>query len=139
MDRDVGCPGCGFNLRGLVADRCPECNTRIQLILAQPEALWRMRRWIVAATLLTAISLAASVVTFATFYSTWGAAMVNVRVVFGQIVSIAVLLGLIVTLIRYAIGRNLPGAQARLLKSWIIAALISSGWSIIGNMLTAFF
>ena len=25
-DRDVKCPGCGYNLRGLAATRCPECS-----------------------------------------------------------------------------------------------------------------
>lgn len=30
-DRDVACPGCGYNLRGLKAERCPECNEALQL------------------------------------------------------------------------------------------------------------
>lgn len=29
--RDVRCPGCGYSLRDLKADRCPECGDRIEL------------------------------------------------------------------------------------------------------------
>jgi hypothetical protein len=32
-ERDAGCPRCGYNLRGLRQDRCPECNTRIELTI----------------------------------------------------------------------------------------------------------
>ena len=31
--RDVACPGCGYNLRDLAGDRCPECG---QVIVLQP-------------------------------------------------------------------------------------------------------
>ena len=36
--RDLPCPGCGYNLRGLAADACPECNQAITLRvnLAEP-------------------------------------------------------------------------------------------------------
>ncbi len=30
-DRDVPCPGCGYNLRGITTDRCPECSRAIAL------------------------------------------------------------------------------------------------------------
>lgn len=30
-DRDALCPGCGYNLRGLAGDRCPECARRISI------------------------------------------------------------------------------------------------------------
>ncbi len=30
-DRDAPCPGCGYNLRGLASDRCPECNNAVRL------------------------------------------------------------------------------------------------------------
>jgi hypothetical protein len=29
--RDVGCPGCGYNLRDLQTDRCPECGEELSL------------------------------------------------------------------------------------------------------------
>src|SRR5262245_60284030 len=30
-DRDVSCPGCGYNLRDLTRDRCPECDQELAL------------------------------------------------------------------------------------------------------------
>ena len=30
-ERNVPCPRCGYNLRGLVSDGCPECGDRLQL------------------------------------------------------------------------------------------------------------
>lgn len=37
-DRDVACPACGYNLRGLTANRCPECEMGVVLSvqLAEP-------------------------------------------------------------------------------------------------------
>ena len=35
--RDEACPGCGYNLRGLVGDRCPECNQQLSLRVALTE------------------------------------------------------------------------------------------------------
>lgn len=34
-DRDAACPGCGYNLRGLDADSCPECGRRLRLGLVR--------------------------------------------------------------------------------------------------------
>jgi hypothetical protein len=36
-NRDEACPGCKYNLRGLVGDRCPECNQQIALRIALTE------------------------------------------------------------------------------------------------------
>ncbi len=35
--RDVGCPGCGYNLRDGVGDRCPECGDELSLRLGLTE------------------------------------------------------------------------------------------------------
>jgi hypothetical protein len=32
-DRDIVCPGCAYNLRGLRSDRCPECGDQLELSL----------------------------------------------------------------------------------------------------------
>ncbi len=37
-ERDVACPGCGYNLRGLRGDRCPECNRLLRLTVAAVDA-----------------------------------------------------------------------------------------------------
>lgn len=42
-DRDVACPLCGYNLRGLYSDRCPECGrgVRLSVLLVEPYlCLW---------------------------------------------------------------------------------------------------
>lgn len=38
MDRDLPCPGCGYNLRGLPGRVCPECRQELRLTvgLAEP-------------------------------------------------------------------------------------------------------
>ena len=28
-ERDVECPGCGYNVRNLASDRCPECGEQL--------------------------------------------------------------------------------------------------------------
>lgn len=30
-ERDIACPGCGYNLRGLPGDACPECGKPVEL------------------------------------------------------------------------------------------------------------
>lgn len=49
-ENDVPCPNpkCGFNLRGLKDAMCPECKESLNLTVRRPEALWYMRRWVVA-------------------------------------------------------------------------------------------
>lgn len=32
-DRDVACPGCGYNLQGCAAEVCPECGAGIEIVL----------------------------------------------------------------------------------------------------------
>lgn len=36
-ERDEACPSCGYNLRGLASDRCPECMTELVLRVAMAE------------------------------------------------------------------------------------------------------
>lgn len=46
-ERDEACPGCGYNLRGLSGERCPECARELALAVAHREVLGvRARRWI---------------------------------------------------------------------------------------------
>lgn len=42
--RDVSCPGCGYNLRGLTARSCPECNQGLRLMVGLEEP--RLGSWI---------------------------------------------------------------------------------------------
>lgn len=36
-ERDAACPGCGYNLRGLATDKCPECNQHLEMRVALSE------------------------------------------------------------------------------------------------------
>lgn len=45
-DRTVGCPACGYNLRGVAGGSCPECGTRLTLQLNSvdvPHKWWLIR------------------------------------------------------------------------------------------------
>lgn len=43
---DFLCPGCGYNLRGLTRDRCPECGRPFERARLSESALpWLRRRW----------------------------------------------------------------------------------------------
>ena len=74
-ERDVPCPGCGYNLRGLAAGACPECNQDLELgiKLASP----RIGRLVAALTGLAAGAgasgavLAIQVVVW-TYWGGWG-------------------------------------------------------------------
>lgn len=37
-NRDTPCPGCGYNLRGLTGERCPECNEMLALSVSLHDA-----------------------------------------------------------------------------------------------------
>ena len=43
-DRDAACPECGYNVRGLTTDACPECHRRLRLEIARIPRPSR-RRW----------------------------------------------------------------------------------------------
>ena len=51
-ERDVPCPGCGYNLRGLAAGACPECNQDFELGIKLASA--RIGRLVAALTGLAA-------------------------------------------------------------------------------------
>lgn len=36
-DKDIACPACRYNLRGLTTDQCPECRQTLVLSVAQAE------------------------------------------------------------------------------------------------------
>ncbi len=52
-ERDVACPNCGYNLKGLTAGRCPECDQRLalQIALAEP----RFGAWMTCVLSLAAV------------------------------------------------------------------------------------
>lgn len=50
-DRDVACPGCGYNLRGCKSQQCPECAESIKLNVTHPGAAV-ITPWLVRTNLL---------------------------------------------------------------------------------------
>ena len=73
-DRDVPCPGCGYNLRGLTGTHCPECDElltitvglaepRLGIIIGVLAGLW--------STFGTAMAVTGGMVTFSLFYGDW--------------------------------------------------------------------
>ncbi|GEM_PF-992637 len=41
-ERDIACPSCGYNLRGLVSESCPECRQSLALSLTlKKPAFWQ--------------------------------------------------------------------------------------------------
>src|ERR1044071_7129464 len=59
-ERDAPCPGCGYNLRGLSADTCPECGVPLHLSVAMNES-W-IGRLLSAVVPLAAAAMAAGAV-----------------------------------------------------------------------------
>ena len=57
--RDVGCPLCGYNLRDLGSDRCPECGRFVRLGVSVAEPY--LRAWV---TMLVPLLLSAGVGVF---------------------------------------------------------------------------
>jgi hypothetical protein len=45
-DRDTACPGCGYNLRGLTKDVCPECQQQLTLRVGLTEPKFKL--WLTA-------------------------------------------------------------------------------------------
>lgn len=132
VDRDVACPTCGFNLRGLAGNRCPECSARIQLVIAHPDALWALRPWIVVASLALAASVGvnlASHITILVQYGSFSASPGPWVQISTTILLAIVFLALLVSLVRYAIRRNVAAAPSKLLTALLIAIVINSTWS----------
>jgi len=46
-ERDASCPLCGYNLRGLTSDACPECGKRLRLTVGLAEPF--LRAWVMLA------------------------------------------------------------------------------------------
>jgi DNA-directed RNA polymerase subunit RPC12/RpoP len=54
--RDIACPLCGYNLRGLTSPRCPECGRELRLSIGMAEPF--LRAWV---TLAVAVFAAAGI------------------------------------------------------------------------------
>lgn len=57
--RDIACPVCGYNLRGIASNKCPECGRSLELRIVSGDL--RVTAWVVA-LLSAALPLGASAV-----------------------------------------------------------------------------
>ncbi len=53
-DRDVACPGCGYNLRGSSGTCCPECGAPLGFSLGQT-AIHRRELWLIRSALIVLV------------------------------------------------------------------------------------
>ena len=61
-DRDVPCPGCGYNLRGIVGTKCPECSRSVDVAhLIERDRIGSIRGYPAAAVAGIAYIVAANV------------------------------------------------------------------------------
>ena len=137
-EHDVPCPNpkCGFNLRGLKHATCPECREPLSLTVRRPEALWSMRKWVVAAATCLALSAIVSGVSWLLSIFSGPA---NVWWTFESYLYLGMTFVLAiawtVTIIIYVNGarRGAPRALPRLLLSLtIILCLTNSIYALLG-------
>jgi hypothetical protein len=66
-DRDAACPLCGYNIRGLVSPRCPECGQalRLSVTLAEPY----LKAWIALIAALLPAAGVGAIFVYATCYA----------------------------------------------------------------------
>jgi hypothetical protein len=71
--RDVSCPRCRYNLRGLRCSSCPECGSALQLVVAVDPAHWLDAPWIQRASHPLAVAAVAWVGFLLFFGPVWAA------------------------------------------------------------------
>lgn len=92
-DRDVPCPHCGYNLRGLQAPVCPECKHDLQLKLDGDFAAMRylpMLYWLVGCMMLTALLTIIMTAGYWSTDSTWSS-ITQVLIYYGLPLVIAII------------------------------------------------
>lgn len=137
IDRDIGCPDCGFTLRGLAGNRCPECSTQIQLVIARPDPLWGVKRLLVATCMAYALISTMNLGTHV-WSLVQGPRMAFIFGAWQQLGSVALLLvasiGMSVALVRYWIDRRSQKRLGQLLVVLLTLLLLSSSWSILAHV-----
>jgi hypothetical protein len=66
-DRDAACPLCGYNIRGLISPRCPECGQALRLSVSLAEPY--LKAWIALIAALLPTAGVGAIVIFGFFYS----------------------------------------------------------------------
>lgn len=126
-DRDAPCPGCGYNLRGLRSDRCPECSQELELRVGLAEP--KMRLWLLAVIGAAAgvgfngLLLAYALIMIA---QAWRSGSMAVRFIGINVAGLLVMGGVLVVLLRS--GRRIrrlstSGRAAIALGAWFLAMI----------------
>jgi hypothetical protein len=146
-EHDVPCPNpkCGFNLRGLKDATCPECREPLSLTVRRPEALWYMRKWVVAALICLALSSIAgcaswivSLITYPSIGWLGWDSMISLATTCACAIAWPIVLGMLI----HANRKKNPRAIPRALLSLLIGICVThatysllSGWHVIRNLL----
>lgn len=123
---DVPCPGCGYNLRGLTGDRCPECSQALELGVRLVEP--RLGALIFG---LVGMGMGTG---FCVLVLAWGVSERGVRL--SQLVPLMVGTGVGVLLLttwilgRRRLTRRSPGMRWTLAAVMALASLVSPLWFI---------
>ena len=138
-DRDVPCPGCGYNLRGIAQARCPECERAVALCIDGTISLPRERTeavvllWFVLLATLAQIGLwFATGVLFAGLPG-WIVAGTLITVAV-QLAECAVLVRLILTLRRSSLSTS-RRLMIRWALIWLTAHTAAAWASVAVNVL----
>lgn len=136
-DRDVPCPRCDYNLRGLIGSLCPECSGTVELAINAPNAeLARYRRLVTAiftvAAACQAISLIVTIIRWIPYLGSrtgmpsgywWYSLASSALSTLVQIVVLSILGAAIVRLRRYR--ATAVGGEA------VRRALLGGAWAIV--------
>ncbi|MFN7022332.1 MAG: hypothetical protein ACK4WH_13525 [Phycisphaerales bacterium] len=122
-DRDVPCPGCGYNLRGLGTDRCPECNQHLELRVSLTEP--RLGAYLAAVTGLLgggalAVLFFGIVVVISMIENDWPRGRLFFPIVVLPLIAGGVLLGLAILMLTPR-KRRWFRTLDRMSRGWVIA------------------
>jgi predicted RNA-binding Zn-ribbon protein involved in translation (DUF1610 family) len=115
-ERTIGCPKCGYNLRGAAGNNCPECGSHLELRISS--ARDRIGPWILA-VLAVALPLGfAAVITIAGAFGAWRSPYWGpndtVTLAASATVSVMLLIGLVVV-----VRRRHRFSQRRCAEQWL--------------------
>jgi hypothetical protein len=134
-ERDVACPGCGYNLRGVSGARCPECARGLSLVIERPGMAPPVRLTMTVVLLQLAMACW-SVIVWIVFLA---GPTRGVRVVPWMWLELAkqllILAPLVVLVCWYVAFRSRGGVQARFVRLGLWSVMGTVGVNVLGSML----
>ena len=131
-ERDVACPGCGYNLRGVSAGRCPECARELALMVEQPGMTPPVKLVTAVVLCMFAISCWSMI---AYFMLLRGGGFGAQTWAYGEIAkSFLIMSSQVVLLAWFAAFRRREGVRGRFVRLGLWCVLWSLGLSLAGTM-----